>query len=63
VEVTLDVREGQLDPRHRYSIWAHVDHSGTGKLQRGDLITTTDIPVPADDVASGRVLEIRLTRI
>lgn len=62
IEVTLDIPEGVLDPRQRYSLWAHIDHEGTGQLKGGDMITTQNVPVTPEDV-DGRTLEVPLTRI
>lgn len=63
VEVALDVPEASLASSHRYSLWAHVGSSSGRELQRGDLITTIDIPVTASDVAAGTVFDVPLTRI
>lgn len=35
VEVTLEVPQEGLDRRHRNSLWAHVDHEGTGQPGAG----------------------------
>jgi hypothetical protein len=62
IDLTLDIPEGTLEPRQRYSLWAHVDHGGTAQLKGGDLITTQNVPVTPEDV-DGRTLEVPLTRI
>lgn len=64
VEVVLDVPEGALDARNRYSLFAHVDHRGDGKINPGDLIITQNVPVTIDQAgAEAGPLRARLTRI
>jgi hypothetical protein len=62
LEMVLDVPEGVLDPRHRYSLWVHVDHKGGGQPQAGDLITTQNVPVAPEDL-DDRIIDVPLTRI
>src|SRR5919201_1083046 len=62
VELSVDLASEPLHPRHRYSVWGHVDHAGDGELRPGDLITTQDVPVGLEDVDAGPV-EVPLTRI
>lgn len=63
-ELMLDLPEGALSERHRYSIWAHVDHVGDGAIHPGDLITTENIPVVPDDITEGaEAVRVRLKRI
>jgi hypothetical protein len=62
VEVTLEVPREGLDRRHRYSVWAHVDHEGTGQPRAGDLITTQNVAVTPEDV-DGRAVQVPLSRI
>ena len=45
IPFTIDIPAGLVDPRHDYSIRAHIDVSGSGKVEVGDLITTQSIPV------------------
>lgn len=54
---------GPDDPRDRYSLWAHVDRVGDGAVASGDLITTVNVPVTADDIAAGRSYDVPVTRI
>lgn len=61
-ELSIDLPDEPLDPRHRYSVWAHVDHAGQGELRPGDLITTQDVQIGPDDVDADPV-EVPLTRI
>lgn len=63
VDVVLDVPADAVDPRHRYSLWAHVDRAGDGALASGDLITTVNVPVTADDIAAGRSYDLPVARI
>lgn len=62
MEVTLDLPDQGLDPRHRYSVWAHLDHEGQGEIQSGDLITTQDVSVLPEHVDAEPV-DVPLTRI
>lgn len=62
VELSVDVPDEQLDPRHRYSVWAHVDRDGSGEIRGGDLITTQDVAVRPDDLDAAPV-EVPLARI
>lgn len=48
VGYAIDVPLERIDPRARYSLSAHVDVSGSGRVERGDLITTQSYPVQAD---------------
>jgi putative lipoprotein len=41
----IDVPEDAVDERHRYSVSVHVDASGSGRLEQGDLLTTQSYPV------------------
>jgi uncharacterized lipoprotein YbaY len=41
----LTVPADRVEPRHSYSVRAHVDVSGTGSIERGDLISTQSYPV------------------
>jgi hypothetical protein len=62
VELRLEVPQA-LDARHRYSLWAHVDRSGSGHIEPGDMITTENVPVDAGQVASGASVDVPLKRI
>ena len=64
VEVVIDVPEAALDVRNRYSLFAHVDHDGSGLLVSGDLITTRDVPVDPRELSAGTsFVQAPLTRI
>jgi putative lipoprotein len=41
----LEIPAGQIDERDRYSVSVHIDVSGSGELERGDLITKQSYPV------------------
>ena len=62
IELSVDVPKEQLDARHRYSVWAHVDRDGSGEIRSGDLITTQDVAVRPDDLDAGPV-EVPVARI
>lgn len=61
-ELNVELPRERLDPRHRYSLWAHVDQDGGGEIRPGDLITTQNVPVQREDVDRGPI-EVQLTRI
>ncbi|HXQ70133.1 MAG TPA: YbaY family lipoprotein [Pyrinomonadaceae bacterium] len=41
----IEIPTGQVDPNRSYSVRAHVDMTGSGKVETGDLITTQSYPV------------------
>ena len=51
--------EAHLTPGRRYAVSAHVDCSGDGAVEPGDLLTTTRVTVPAE----GGALDVPLTEI
>ena len=53
--------DASLAPGRRYTVSAHVDHSGDGSIAPGDLLTTTSVAVPDDGDAA--VLDVPLTEI
>jgi hypothetical protein len=61
-ELSVELPPERLNPRHRYSLWAHVDQAGDGEIRPGDLITTQNVPVRPEDVDRGPI-EVPLTRI
>lgn len=64
IELTIDLPDNALEERHRYSLWAHVDHVGDGAIHPGDLITTENIPVvPSDTTEDASAVQVRLQRI
>jgi uncharacterized lipoprotein YbaY len=62
-ELSVDLPDEPLDPRHRYSVWAHVDHTGNGQLQAGDLITAESIPIDPVDVDADDPVDVPMRRI
>src|SRR5512138_55033 len=52
---SIEVPNDRINPRSRYSVRAHVDVSGSGEVERGDLVSTQSHPVlspgTTDDVA------------
>lgn len=45
VPFSLRVPASRIDDRHSYSLRVHVDMSGSGEVERGDLITVQSYPV------------------
>lgn len=41
----VDVPEEAIDEQHSYSVRVHVDVSGSGEVEPGDLISTQSYPV------------------
>ncbi|MET7620343.1 YbaY family lipoprotein [Streptomyces sp. NPDC005408] len=48
--VPFTVEVPDLDPTASYGLRVHVDLSGTGTVEAGDLISTQATPVPAESV-------------
>ena len=64
VEVVVEIAADALKDRRRYSLWGHVDHSGTGDIRPGDLIVTENIPISRENLRPGAdPVNITLTRI
>ena len=42
---SIEVPSDRVDPKHSYSVRVHVDMTGSGKVEPGDLITTQSYPV------------------
>lgn len=45
LEVEVDVPGELVDPRRTYAVSVHVDVSGSGEVERGDLVSTQSHPV------------------
>jgi putative lipoprotein len=43
--VTFSLPVDSFDPRARYTVRVHVDRDGDGEVSKGDLISTSHIPV------------------
>jgi putative lipoprotein len=41
----VEIPAGVVDPSHSYSVRVHLDVSGSGKVEIGDLVTTQSYPV------------------
>ena len=41
----IEVPAEHIDPRNSYSVRVHVDMTGSGKIEPGDLISTQSYPV------------------
>jgi putative lipoprotein len=45
VPFTIEVPADRVDPRSLYSVQAHIDATGSGDVEPGDLISTRSYPV------------------
>lgn len=59
VEFDIPVPAGLIDERASYSIRVHVDVSGSGKVERGDMITTQSYPVLTHAAPQTARIEVR----
>lgn len=50
-EVVVDVADDALALGRHYSLFAHVDRSGDGTIDSGDMITTQNVPVTRADAS------------
>ena len=41
----IEIPSDRIDPSHSYSVRVHIDMTGSGKVEPGDLITTQSYPV------------------
>lgn len=55
----IDLPAQLIDPRAMYSVRAHVDTTGSGTVERGDLITTQTYPVLTRGAADEVRVEVR----
>ena len=62
-ELYLPVEAGALDPRNRYSVWAHVTPGNPERLAPGDFITTAATPVDMSDIEQERTIPVSLQQI
>ncbi|MCI0636571.1 MAG: YbaY family lipoprotein [Actinobacteria bacterium] len=56
----IEVPAGLVDERHSYSVRAHVDISGSGEVDVGDLVSTQSYPVLTRGYGDEAVVEVRL---
>jgi Type III secretion system lipoprotein chaperone (YscW) len=61
--VELEIPDGELDPRRRFDVFAHVDVDANGAFTPGDFITTRSYPLPQDGAAGEVKLELAVVRI
>ena len=59
VAFEIPVPAGLVDERASYSVRVHVDMSGSGEVQRGDLITTQSYPVLTHAAPETARIEVR----
>lgn len=43
--VSFALPVAEFDPRARYTVRVHVDRDGDGRISKGDLVSTTHVPV------------------
>lgn len=55
----IEVPAGLIDERGMYSVRVHVDVSGSGEVESGDLITTESYPVLTADSADRARVTVR----
>jgi putative lipoprotein len=55
----IEIPTGKVDPKHSYSVRAHVDMTGSGKVETGDLITTQSYPVLTQGYGSEANLTVK----
>jgi putative lipoprotein len=56
----VEVPASRVDPRLNYSLRAHVDVSGTGEVESGDLLTTQSYPVLTTEEDDAPTVEVKL---
>lgn len=59
VEFEIAVPAGLIDERASYSLRVHVDLSGSGEVERGDMITTQSYPVLTHAAPDSARIEVR----
>ncbi len=59
VEFEVPVPAGLIDERASYSVRVHVDMSGSGEVERGDMITTQSYPVLTHAAPEPTRIEVR----
>ena len=61
IPFALDVPAGLVESGHSYSVRAHVDVSGSGEVEVGDLVSTQSHPVLTE--GPGGELQVRVQRV
>jgi uncharacterized lipoprotein YbaY len=59
VEFEVPVPAGLIDERADYSVRVHVDVSGSGEVEQGDMITTQSYPVLTHAAPETARIEVR----
>ena len=57
----VDVPAGRIDPQSSYGVRVHIDTSGSGEVERGDLVSTQAYPVLTH--GHGAEVRIRVVRV
>lgn len=60
VPFEIEIPGGQVDPNGSYSVRAHVDMTGSGQVETGDLITTQSYPVLTHGYGNEANLTVKL---
>jgi putative lipoprotein len=55
-QITFSLPVASFDPRFTYTVRVHVDRDGDGQVSKGDLVSTTHIPV----LTQGRGTEVQV---
>src|SRR4051794_31297871 len=61
LQFEVEVPADRVDPRSSYSVRAHVDVSGSGEVEEGDLLSTQSYPVLTR--GHGDAAQVRVQRI
>jgi hypothetical protein len=61
--VDLEIPDGALEPRSRFSVFVHVDVDADGALSAGDFITTRSYPIPHERAGGEVRLQVAIERI
>lgn len=56
----VEVPASRVDPRLNYSLRAHVDVSGSGEVESGDLLTTQSYPVLTTKQDDAPTVDVKL---
>lgn len=59
IPFAVEVPAGLIDRRSSYSVRVHVDVSGSGEVERGDMITTRSYPVLIEVDPPETTVEVR----
>jgi uncharacterized lipoprotein YbaY len=56
----VEVPASLVDARHSYSVRAHIDMSGSGEVEVGDLVSTRSYPVLTRGYGDEAVVDVQL---